>query len=120
MPVYRSKLEERLGEGVLQGCQYEPLKVSYPKKEGRYTPDFVTKTGVWIEVKGFFTPSDRTKMLAVALAYPEQEIRFVFQTPYKTLSKQSDTTYAQWAEKKGFSWCAANDTETLARWAEGQ
>ena len=115
---YRSKLEQRLAEGPLKGLEYEPYSVGYPRAWGRYTPDFVVPRKCWIEVKGFFSSRDRTKMLAVRKEYPQMPIRFVFQTPYQTLNKASDTTYAQWAEKYGFEWCAANDTETLERWAK--
>lgn len=116
--IFRSKLEARLGTGPFAELRYEPVTVKYPKEEGRYTPDFVSPGGAWIEVKGFFAAKDRTKMLAVQKAHPGKWIRFVFQTPYQTLSKTSDTTYAKWAEKHGFEWCAANDRETLERWAK--
>lgn len=116
--TYRSKLEQRLAEGPLRKARYEPLTVTYPKAHGRYTPDFVTPGGCWLEVKGFFTSADRTKMLAVQKAHPGKWIRFVFQTPHKTLGKASETTYAQWAERHGFEWCDARDIETLERWAK--
>lgn len=114
--IYRSKLEERLAKGPLRGCDYESGSYLYPRVRGRYVPDFRTPNGTILEVKGFFSSRDRTKMLAVAREHPEQDIRFVFQTPYKTLSPRSLTTYAQWAERHGFPWCDAKDTETLERW----
>lgn len=118
--TYRSKLEQRLAEGPLKGLEYEATTVTYPKGRGRYTIDFANAANdLWIEVKGHFKPSDRTKMLRVQAEHPDRDIRFVFQTPHQTLSKKSDTTYAQWAEKHGFPWCDARDTETLKGWAEG-
>lgn len=116
-PRYRSKLEARLAAGPLAPCAYETVTVLYPRPRGAYTVDFITPSGRWIEVKGFFTSADRTKMRAVKAAHPERDIRLVFQTPHKTLSKRSDTTYAQWAERHGFPWCDAKDTLTLERWA---
>jgi hypothetical protein len=119
MTTYRSKLEARLAAGPLKGAPYEAYDFFYDRPQGRYTPDF-SPLGCHIEVKGFFSARDRTKMLQVKKQYPNHDLRFVFQTPYQTLNKKSDTTYAQWAEKHGFPWCDAKDTTTLARWAKGE
>jgi len=45
-------------------------------------------------------------MKAVKAANPDLDIRFVFQTPYNKIYKGSKTTYAKWADKHGFPWCA--------------
>jgi hypothetical protein len=45
-------------------------------------------------------------MRAVKAANPDLDVRFVFQTPYNKIYKGSKTTYAKWAEKHGFLWCA--------------
>ena len=84
--------------------EYEPDKVNYVI-EARYIPDF--KVGdVYLATKGFFKPSDRRKMLAVKKCNPDLDIRLVFQAPYNKISKRSKTTYAKWADKHGFPWCA--------------
>tara|TARA_B100001063_G_scaffold21429_1_gene16431 strand:+ start:64 stop:414 length:351 start_codon:yes stop_codon:yes gene_type:complete len=103
---YRSGLEERLGKHLDKQAVpflYEVQKFPYIT-ESKYTPDFFLPNGVIIEAKGFFKPSDRRKMLAVKTQHPELDIRFVFQRN-NTLTKQSKTTYGDWASKHGFPWC---------------
>ena len=106
MSNYRSGLEERIAklldkEGV--PYLYEVSKYVYVL-ESKYTPDFFLPSGVILEAKGFFKPTDRRKMIAVKKANPELDIRFVFQRN-NTLAKSSSTTYGDWADKHGFPWC---------------
>ena len=83
---------------------YEPDKFKYVL-ESRYIPDF--KVGdIYLECKGYFKATDRRKMLAVKRCNPDLDIRLVFQAPYNKISKRSKTTYAMWAERNGFPWCA--------------
>jgi|TARA_R100000406_G_scaffold72835_1_gene53156 hypothetical protein len=103
---YRSGLEERIAklfdkEGV--SYLYECSKYEYTLTS-KYTPDFFLPSGTIIEAKGFFRPSDRRKMLAVKEQHPELDIRFVFMRN-NLLSKNSKSTYGDWAEKHGFQWC---------------
>ena len=110
MAGFRSGLEDRFSKFLdKQGVAYlfEAEKFSYVT-ESKYTPDFFLQSGVIIECKGFFKPSDRRKMLAVKAQHPELDIRFVFQRN-NTLSKQSKTTYGAWADKHGFPWCIYPD-----------
>ena len=103
---YRSGLEERLGKYLDKHAVpylYEVERFKYVT-ESKYTPDFFLPNGVVIESKGFFKPSDRRKMLAVKAQHPDLDIRLVFQRN-NTLSKQSKTTYGDWATKHGFPWC---------------
>ncbi len=103
---YRSKLEQTVANTLeKQGITYlyEAEKYDYVTRS-RYTPDFFLKNGVILEVKGFFAPSDRRKMIAVKEQHPELDIRLVFQRN-NTLTKKSKTTYGAWAEKHGFLWC---------------
>ena len=84
---------------------YEEDKLPYVI-EHNYIPDF--RVGdIYIECKGWFKSTDRRKMLAVKKSHPDLDIRFVFQSPYNKLSKRSKTTYAMWADKHGFPWCAS-------------
>ena len=84
---------------------YEEDKLPYVI-EHKYIPDF--RVGdVYLECKGWFKSTDRRKMLAVKKSHPDLDIRFVFQSPYNKLSKRSKTTYAMWAEKHNFPWCAS-------------
>ena len=106
----RSRLEEQVAE-LLTNLKveygYEPDKFNYVI-EAKYTPDF--KVGdVYLETKGFFKPADRRKMLAVKKCNPDLDVRLVFQAPYNKISKNSKTTYAMWADKNGFQWCAYYD-----------
>ena len=110
MPAYRSRLEEKLARWFeLNGHQfeYETLKLNYTLS-ANYYPDFILPNGVILEAKGYFKPEDRRKMLAVKKQHPDLDIRLVFQAPYNTLTKKSQTTYAKWADKNGFLWAASH------------
>lgn len=103
---FRSLLEERVSKylnTVEVPYLYEVRNFGYVT-ESKYTPDFFLPNGVILEVKGFFKPSDRRKMLAVKAQNPELDIRFVFQRN-NVLSKNSRTTYGAWCDKHGFPWC---------------
>jgi len=107
---YRSRLEERVARWLELNefdYAYEPIRLPYVL-ESTYCPDFVLPNGVHLEVKGFLKPEDRRKMKAVKAQHPDIDIRFVFQSPFNTISKTSKTTYAAWAEKAGFPWCRAD------------
>ena len=103
----RSRLEEQVAE-LLDELQvpysYESEKLDYVI-EARYIPDFIVGD-IYLETKGFFKPADRKKMLAVKKCNPDLDFRLVFQAPYNKINKKSKTTYAKWAEKHGFPWCA--------------
>lgn len=106
--MYRSKLEEKVADLLSKlGVPYEyesklvPYVIHY-----NYKPDFILSNGIYLETKGLFDPEDRRKMVAVKEANPDLDIRFVFQAPYNKIRKGSKTTYAQWADKHGFKWCA--------------
>lgn len=103
----RSGMEDRLVPAlVAQGCEYEPLFLRYPAPLRRYIPDVVTPNGIAIEIKGWFKPADRSKMLAVRAAYPDLDLRLVLATPNQKLAKKSSTTNAMWCDKYGFKWAA--------------
>ena len=103
---FRSKLEENIA-GLLEGLgvsyQYESEKLGYTI-EHSYTPDFVLPNYVYLEAKGYWSPSDRRKILNVKKANPEIDLRMVFQSPYNKISKKSKTTYAMWCEKHAIPW----------------
>lgn len=110
---YRSKSEvavsERMKELAGKGKVILYEKVSLPfsyQVQRTYTPDFVLPDkAMIIEVKGRFEQDDRTKMLMVRKAYPDLDIRFVFDNPNTKISKRSQTTYATWCRKNGFPFC---------------
>ena len=103
----RSKLEEQVAElleELVFEYMYESEKISY-EIEAQYIPDF--KVGdVYFEAKGYFPSDQRRKMKAVKKSNPDLDIRMIFQAPYNKISKHSKTTYAKWAERNGFPWCA--------------
>jgi hypothetical protein len=86
--------------------EYEPEKVPYiiPESKHTYRYDFRLGRSLIVETKGLFTAEDRKKMVLVHAQHPELDIRFVFSSANKRLSKKSPTTYAKWAEDHGFKW----------------
>lgn len=103
----RSYFEEDVHKALLKkgkNVEYETEKLPYVVKRN-YIPDFILfdKFGnkVYIEAKGRFTSSDRTKMVAVKREHPELDIRIIFmQDNY--LTKRKIKRYTQWAADNGF------------------
>lgn len=94
--------------------EYEPIKLSFTLHR-TYCPDFVIGN-VLIEAKGLLDADTRQKMIAVKKAHPELDIRIVFMRANNTLSKNSKTTYGDWATKNGFPWA---DGRIPEEWVEG-
>lgn len=104
---FRSGFEEKVARQLSSlgvAFSYETQKLPYVL-EKQYTPDFILPNGIFIEAKGYWEPSDRTKHLAVRVSNPEADIRFCFQNSNLTLNKKSKTTYADWCDKNNFLWC---------------
>jgi hypothetical protein len=104
---YRSNFERDTAlslkrEGV--DFEYETMRIKY-KRLSVYTPDFIFGNGVIIEAKGYMPPKDRTKHILIKQQHPSLDIRFLFQNAYNTLTKNSNTTYADWCDRYGFLWC---------------
>jgi len=104
--TFRSKFEKNTAlslreEGV--DFEYETMRIKY-KRMAVYTPDFIFPNGVIIEAKGYFKPSDRTKHILIK-QQTDYDIRFLFQNAYNRLTKNSNTTYAEWCDRYGFLWC---------------
>lgn len=105
----KSKLEEDVASQLKKikkiHYSYETDKFKYVIKERTYIPDFtiVLPSGrvFYIEAKGYLRPEDRTKMVAVKLANPNADIRFLFSKDNK-LNGKSKTRYSEWADKHGF------------------
>ena len=105
---FRSKLEERVAlalKGAGVDYTYESQKLKFTRL-CTYTPDFILPSGIMLEVKGYFEPSDRTKHLLVRAQHPQVDLRFVFQNANLRLNSKSSTTYGDWCDKHGFLWCA--------------
>ena len=116
MPLsFRSQFEKRVALDIrMQGCkfEYEEHKIPYRPQVKMYVPDFyIPETDIYIEAKGRFISSDRTKMLMVQQQHPELDIRFLFMNCHQKLYKGSKTSYGQWCGKHNFKW--ANKTVPL-------
>ncbi len=107
---YRSKFEAEIAAILTKkkvSFSYESLDLKYIIR-GTYKPDFIlSQNGIIVETKGFFSPEDRRKMVAVKAANPSLDIRFCFQNANTKLSrgKKRSLSYGQWATKNGFLWC---------------
>jgi hypothetical protein len=103
---YRSGLEVKLQEYFKEigvDAKYESFKIDWEDVRYRkYTPDFLLPNGIIIETKGLFTAEDRRKHLLVKKQNPVLDIRFVFESSKRRISKVSKTTYGMWCEKHGF------------------
>lgn len=85
--------------------KYESVRIPYQITK-QYIPDFVLsgpRGTIYVETKGYFTSSDRSKLLQLK-KQTDADIRLVFQRSSNTLNKNSTTTYAQWADKHDFVW----------------
>jgi len=103
---YRSGLEIKVKDYLKEHkvkFKYEAIKIEWEDLMYRtYTPDFVLPNGLIIEVKGLFTASDRRKHLAIKKQHPNLDIRFVFESSKRKLSKGAKSTYGTWCEKNKF------------------
>ena len=103
---FKSKLEERVADLLTNlgiSFEYESNKVPYTIQH-HYIPDFILPNYVHLETKGYWSPEDRRKVLAVKRDNPDLDLRMVFQAPYNKISKKSKTTYAMWCEKHAIPW----------------
>lgn len=118
---WRSGLEDAVGAQLKAAgieYRYEELVIPYipSAKPRKYTPDFILiSNGVVVETKGRFVTADRQKHLLVKDQYPDLDIRLVFSNPNQRISKQSQTTYAVWAESKGFRYAKGTIPEAWLR-----
>ena len=103
---YRSGLEIKIKDYLQENnipVKYEKVKIEWEDLMYRtYTPDFILPNGIIVEVKGRFTSDDRRKHLAVKKQHATLDIRFVFESSRRKLSKGAKTTYGQWCDKHGF------------------
>ena len=114
---HRSAVETEVEQALLaQGFspQYEAEKFPYVLHR-KYTPDF--KLGdAYVEVKGWWPPSERAKFLAVVLSNPRLKIIVALQKPNMKLSKASKTTYAKWCDTHGINWCPIPIPPEVMEW----
>lgn len=118
---YRSKLEKNVGTWMEDlGGEYESFVVDYTLAR-TYTPDFTFEhEGVQVEIKGWFRPGDRQKYLAIneSLIADDWTFVFIFQNPNKPVGKGAKSTMADWADRNGIPWFAADDASGFELWLE--
>lgn len=108
---FKSSLEKLFAAKLMQdglGAQYEPDRFQFVKKS-HYVPDFKIKENTYIETKGYFAPSDRSKFLSFKEQYPHITVYLVFGNSKNRLNKNSKTTYGEWATKHGIVWRDISD-----------
>ena len=109
MHKYKSQLEvltATLLKRAKVKVEYETdvLRFVQPAKDRKYTPDFRLGPGTYIETKGKLDAAARQKYVWVKNQNPWVTLYFLFGKADNRLSKNSRTTYAEWAEKNGFEW----------------
>jgi len=110
---FKSGLEERIADTLTDkkvNFGYEVDKITYtiPETLHKYTPDFkINKSEgriLYIETKGRWVTADRKKLKLVKEQHPELDIRILFQNAKNKISKNSKTTYGDYANKIGIPW----------------
>ena len=105
--TYRSKAEKEFANVLADAkinFSYEPNRIPYVVSK-TYLPDFyLVDYGFYIEFKGYFRPSDRTKHMLIKEQNPLIDIRFVFMNANMKLNKTSKTSYGFWCDQHGFKW----------------
>lgn len=89
---------------LLRGAQYEPVFLRYLAKPRGYVPDVILPNGIVIEIKGWFIPADRAKLLAVKATFPALDLRMVLASPQQKIGHASKTTQAAWCEQHEIIW----------------
>ena len=101
--LYRSGLEQEAAAFLKtrqKTVEYEKIKIEWEDLRYRtYTPDFELDNGIIIETKGIFSAADRRKHIEIQRQHPKLDIRFVFESSRRKLSKGAKTTYGQWCER---------------------
>jgi len=114
----RSRNEEVVAEALgLTGYpfSYESVKLPYVRQH-HYLPDFTLHHHrCHVEVKGYWPPEDRSKMLAVARSNPDVVVVMVLIKPDLCISKASKTTYSQWCTRHGIPWVTFSGDAALMK-----
>lgn len=103
---FKSGLEKLFAVKTLElglGAEYEPDRFQFVKKS-HYTPDWKIAKDTYVETKGYFAPSDRSKLLTFLEQYPHIRVYLLFGNASNRLNRKSSTTYGQWATKHGIKW----------------
>lgn len=104
---YKSRLEANFAAEMFKRglkAEYEATTFAYVRK-GHYTPDWKIARDVYVETKGYLSPSNRSNLISFREQHPTIQILLAFQNANNKLNARSKTTYSEWAEKNGFKWC---------------
>ena len=118
--VYRSGLEKKFAKLMPKGrFLYEPYDIPYVTHR-KYKPDFVhTRTGILLELKGFFRAGDTMKYKAIRDCI-DTELIFVLSDSNKKLRKGAKMTMGQWCDKEGFKHYTLNELDKLIKYVDSQ
>lgn len=81
-----------------------------------YLPDWKLRKNFYIETKGYFSSSNRSRLLDFKRQHPEITVCLVFQNAQNKLYAKSKTTYAQWCDKHDFPWADIDDGLPIHWW----
>ena len=119
MRKFRSKFEEGIAKD-LKDFEYESTTLLYNKRttrkmecldcgsshvlqKAKYLTDFRLPNGIYIEAKGWFISSDRSKMESVIKCNPDLDIRMLFQRDGWANTTKT-VKYSQWCDKRKIKW----------------
>src|SRR2546421_12762452 len=78
---YKSRLEANFAAEIFKRglkAEYEATTFTYVRK-GHYTPDWKIADGVYIETKGYLSPSNRSNLISFREQHPNVQILLAFQ-----------------------------------------
>ena len=102
---YSSNFEKTTASALIKKgipFSYEETAVDYVQTR-TYWPDFELNKKFFVETKGRFTSTDRSKHLLIQKQHPELDIRFVFMLDNK-LNPKSKKRYSDWCKHYGFKY----------------
>lgn len=109
----KSGFEDKVAKALGLSDAYETKGFAFVSKH-KYTPDFEVASDVFIECKGYFKPSDRSKMLLARDQNAGVTFFLYFMNAGTKIHKKSETTYGDWCDKHSFPW-ACLKTKPLAK-----
>ena len=107
---FKSKFEKTFNDQYGKSLKgYETTCFTYVLTH-TYTPDWKVSETVFLETKGRWLSSDRTKIVKVLAQNPRLKLAMVFMKADTPINKGSTTTYADYCDKKGITWFDQKDT----------
>lgn len=100
---YKSGLESKFAKQYNLPYESASSKLKYITSH-TYNPDWVLANNLYLETKGRWIASDRSKLKSVLEQNPGVEVVMVFQNPSSKLNKNSKTSYSDWCTKHNVKW----------------